>query len=64
MFANVYAMIVVVVHPLYEQLTFYYNGIARSTEMSVKAIKRSGKNKGPDIADVMKAFQLGNAPTF
>lgn len=64
MFNATYAMIVVVIHPMYERLTYYYNGISRHTEMSVKAIKRSSKNKGPDIGDILKAYQLGSAPSF
>lgn len=64
MFKATYAMIVTVVHPAYERLTIFYNGISRHTEVSVKAIKRSNKNKGPDINDVLNAYKLGSAPTF
>lgn len=64
-FENTYAMIICVIDRDYERVTFYYRGIAQSTEISIAAIKASNsKNKGPDILDVFKSLSQGNAASF
>lgn len=63
-FENTYAMIIVVVDREWERVTFYHRGIAMATEVSLRDIKISAKSKGPDIMDLLKAFQQGNAPSF
>lgn len=61
---DTYAMIVAVVDTEWEQVTFYFNGIAYPSTISVRAMKSAGKGKGPDIGDVMKSLLEGRAPTF
>lgn len=63
-FDNTYAMIIVVIDREYERVTFYTRGIAASMNLSIKEIKAIGKNKGPDIADIMKAMSGGMSPSF
>ena len=61
---NTYAMIVAVVDPEWEQVTFYFNGIAYPSTLSVRAMKSDGKNKGPDVGDIMRSLLEGKAPSF
>ena len=63
-FKQSYTMIIAVVDPEWEQVTFYHRSISRPTELSIKDIKSINKNKGPDITEILKAFQTGQAPTF
>lgn len=63
-FEDTYAMIVAVVDPEWEKVTFYYRDIALPSEISFRALKSSGKNKGPDVGDIMRSLLEGRAPTF
>lgn len=63
-FDNTYAMIIAVVDREWERVTFYTRGISQSTEVSIKEIKASNKGKGPDIGDILKMLNMGNAPSF
>lgn len=63
-FKETYCMILAVVDPEWEVVTFYHRSIAISTELSVKELAVSNKGKGPDVADIMKAYQLGNSPSI
>lgn len=60
---DTYAMVIAVVDPEWEQVTFYFNGIAHPSTIKISSMK-GGKSKGPDIADVMKSLLEGKAPTF
>ena len=60
---DTYAMIVAVVDTEWEQVTFYFNGIAYPSTIKISSMK-GGKSKGPDISDVMKSLLEGKAPTF
>lgn len=60
---DTYAMIVAVVNPDWGQVSLYFNGIASHSTISLRSLK-SGKDKGPDIADIMKSLFEGNAPSF
>jgi hypothetical protein len=62
-FDNTYAMLLIVVDREWERVTFYTRGMNASMDMSFKEIKAAGKGKGPDIGDILKAFQMG-APAF
>ena len=59
-----YAMIIVVIDREWEQITFYHRGISSSSTVSLKDIKKASKGSGPDVGDILKAYQLGNAPQF
>ena len=63
-FENTYAMVIAVVELPWERVTFYTRGIAQSTEVSIKDIKASNKNKGPDVMDILKSYTSGNAPSY
>ena len=60
---DTYAMIVAIVDADWGQVTFYFNGIAYPSTMSLRSMKSSG-SKGPDIADIMRSLMEGRAPTF
>jgi len=61
---DTYAMIVAVIDDEWEQVTFYFNGIAYPSSMKINAMRNASKSKGPDIGDVMKSLLEGRAPTF
>lgn len=61
---NTYAMIIAVVDPEWDQVTLYFNGIAYPSTFKLGALKNANKNKGPDVADIMKSLLEGKAPTF
>lgn len=63
-FENTYAMILVVIDREWERVTFYHRGISQSTEVSIKDIRASNKNKGPDVMDILKSYNMGQAPSF
>lgn len=57
------AMMIIVVDRDRERAIFYYRGIDQGTNLSIRQIKKSNKNKGPDIKDVMAAFMgIGGKP--
>lgn len=57
-----YAMIIAIVEPEWNMVTVYFNGIAQPSTFSLKALK--GKDKGPDMGDVMRSLLEGRAPAF
>ena len=63
-FKDTYTMLLVVVDPDHEQITIYHRGIALPTDLSAREIKYSNKSGGPDVAEILKAYQLGNNPSF
>ena len=63
-FKNTYIMLLVVVDPEWEHVTIYHRSLDLPTELTTKELKSSAKSNGPDIAEILKAYQLGNSPTF
>lgn len=57
-------MLMVVVDPEWERITIWHRGIKLPTELSVRDIKSANKNTGPDIAEILKAYQMATAPSF
>lgn len=57
-------MIIVIMDPNLNRIKFYYRGIQMGNEFSPRDLKGSNKGSGPDIADIMKAYQLGSAPSL
>lgn len=63
-FDATYLMIMAVIDTQFETVTIYHRGIALPTVASVKAMKLNSKKNSTDIGEILKAYQLGNAPTF
>lgn len=63
-FKNTYSMIMVVVNQDWDQVTFYHRGIDMPTELSINEIKAANRSKGPDVSEILKAYQLGNSPSL
>jgi hypothetical protein len=63
-FEKTYLMLVVIVDPEREAVTIYHRGIDTPTELTVRQIKSGNKGTGPDISDILKAYQMGNSPTL
>lgn len=63
-FENTFFMIVAVLDPMEDEVTFYYNTIPTPTTVSARGLKAARKNTGPDVSEILKAYQLGNNPTF
>lgn len=63
-FESTYVMLMVVVDPKWEQVTIYHRGIDTPTELSVREMKSANKGSGPDVTEILKAYQLGQAPTI
>jgi hypothetical protein len=61
---DTYAMVVAVVDTESEWITYYFDGIAQPLSISVRALKSSNKDKGPDIGDIMRSLLDGRAPSF
>jgi hypothetical protein len=61
-FINTFSMLMCVVDPEWENVTIYHRGIEMPTELSMKYLASSSKGTGPDVAEIMKAYQLGSAP--
>ena len=61
-FDATYVMLMVVVDTDYEQVTIYTRGLAGSTTVSVKAMKNAAKGSGPDVGEILRAYQLGQSP--
>lgn len=57
-------MVLLVIDNRYEQVTIYYRGIQLPTQVSVKGMKAASKSGGMDVAEVLRAFQLGTSPRF
>ena len=63
-FENTYAMFIFVVDTKYDRVTIYTVDTEASTSVSIKDIKNANKNRGVDVADMLKTFMAGNSPTF
>ncbi|WP_257292800.1 hypothetical protein [Endozoicomonas sp. ONNA1] len=57
-------MLMVVVDVEWEQVTIYHRSLDMPTELSVKDIKKQARSSGPDVSEILKAYQLSNTPTF
>lgn len=63
-FADTYTMLMVVVDPEWEQVVIYHRSIDRPSELSLKDIKSSERRGGPDVSEILKAYQMGNQPNL
>lgn len=63
-FKNTYMMLMVIVSVEDEMVTIYHRGISTSSKMSFKDVELINNKKGSDVGEILKAYRLGNAPTF
>lgn len=63
-FSSGYGMIIAVINREWENVTFYTRGLSSGTTLGRSALRSSNKGSGPDVMDIMKAFTLGNNPSF
>lgn len=63
-FSNTYMMIMVVVDRQWNTVTIYTRSIESPSTWTVKDIKAANKSGGTDVAEILKAYQLGNSPTI
>lgn len=63
-FEESYAMLIAVVDSEWSTVTVYHRGLATAGVYSDKDLKAGNRGNGPDIGDILKAYQLGNQPTF
>ena len=64
MFKATYTMLIVVIDPEWETVTIYHRSIEQPTELSAGDMKMASGNKGPDVAEILKAYTLGQAPSI
>lgn len=62
LFKDTYSMLLVVIDPEWEAVTIYHRSIESPTELTLADMKQP--KKGSDISDVLKAYQLGQTPSF
>lgn len=62
-FAGKYMMILAVVDSFEKRVTIYHRGIAMPTEVGARDLRGASK-EGPNVSDILKAYQLGNAPSL
>lgn len=65
LFDESYAIMIVVVDPMYDMVDIYYNAISMHSEVPFKSIKKAGESKnGIDMAEMTKMISMGSAPKF
>ena len=57
-------MLLVIVDTEWERVRIYSKTLEDSTDLSMKQIKAAGKGQGLDVTEVLKAYQLSQAPAF
>lgn len=63
-FKKTYLMIMAVIEPEWNRVTFYHRGIKNATTLSINSLKAANKGNGPDVAEILKAYQLGSSPSL
>ncbi len=61
-FAESYLMIIAVIDKEWDRVTFYHRGINLPTQVSLRDLRVANKGTGPDVSEILKAYQLGNGP--
>lgn len=56
--------IVAVIDQEYDRVKFYTTNIPQASDLSIRECKASNQKEGASITDILKAYQLGNAPSF
>lgn len=60
-FNDSYVLLLFVVDEELERVTIYHRDNKIPTQMSLKELKNSNKGSGPDVMEILKAYQLGSA---
>lgn len=63
LFKETSLMLLAVVDQSTDRIEIFHRGIAHPTELSLAGIK-SSNNKGPNVSEILKAYQLGAAPVL
>ena len=64
LFEKTFGMILVVIDPEWEQAVFYHQSIDTPTELSARDLKQANRGSGPDVFEILKAYQLGQSPSI
>ena len=57
-------LLLVVVDTDWQRVTIYTKSISGGMDIRLKDMKSSSGSKGPDIGEILKAYQLGSQPSF
>lgn len=57
-------MLLVVVDRGWERVTIYHKGIPLPTEIKISSMKSTSKGNGPDVTEILKAYQRAEAPSL
>lgn len=60
-FRNTYMLLLFVIDDEMERVTIYHRDIGLPTQLSLKELKVSAKGTGPDVMEIMKAYQMGTS---
>lgn len=61
-FKSISGLLIAVMDPDAGMVTYYHAGIDLPSELSLKEVKNNNRKSGQDVTDLLRAFQLGNAP--
>lgn len=61
-FAETSLMILAILDPEWERITFYHRGITTPSELSLRELKSAAKGSGQDISEIMKTFLASRPP--
>jgi hypothetical protein len=56
-------MIVAVIDKEWSRVQFYHRGLPEATDVSFRDLKSSNKS-GPDVSDILRAYQVGHSPSL
>ena len=64
LFKETYVMIMAVIDKEWDRVRFYHRGIDTYTEVGVRDLRAANKGSGPDVSEILKAYQMSNAPSL
>jgi hypothetical protein len=64
LFKETYTTLMFVIDTEWEQVDIYHRGIDQPTELSIRDLKAATKGSGPDVTEIMKAYQMGRTVTI
>lgn len=63
-FDQMYVMLMAVVDPEWDRVTIYTRDIPESNKLSMSALKSVNRGTGPNVSEILSAYQLGKAPNL